>query len=365
MKFSGGTVLLVLGIAGPLIASAFVPNVSFSRHASTTRTWESESKRRTTHTRVNRVVALRMSEAVEEAPVEVVAMDGVETSEEAHTVDRPARSSTSKRRNAGGNKGTPLAELEVGAEMQGTVKAVTNYGAFLDIGAATDALCHVSRLSDDFVSDVNDVVSVGDAVTVRIINVDTEKGQVAVTMRSEEAEANAAARGRGGGGRSKDRPRRSNGDREAQRTAMASLAETGYDEDAFVEGEVQSTLDFGAFVRFSIGDLGEGLEGEIDGLVHISVLTEGRVNQVTDVVKAGDKVKVRVKALDVSGGKVSLSMLTKEQEPKRREGGGGRRGKSQFTEEEMGAADWKESLEEFQQDMPTFKNMPVVVDNRK
>ena len=183
--------------------------------------------------------------------------------------------------NAGGNKGTPLDELEVGAEMQGTVKAVTNYGAFLDIGAATDALCHVSRLLDDFVSDVNDVVSVGDAVTVRIINVDTEKGQVAVTMRSEEAEANAAARGRGGGGRSKDRPRRSNDDREAQRTAMASLAETGYDEDAFVEGEVQSTLDFGTFVRFSIGDLGEGLEGEIDGLVHISVLTEGRVNQVT------------------------------------------------------------------------------------
>ena len=50
--------------------------------------------------------------------------------------------------NAGGNKGTLLAKLEVGAKMQGTVKAVTNYGAVLDLGAATDARRPVSRRSD-------------------------------------------------------------------------------------------------------------------------------------------------------------------------------------------------------------------------
>lgn len=314
-------------------------------------------------------LALFMSEVAETevneaVPSEVVAMDGVDTEEEAHNVERPARASGTAKHTPR-SSGTPLAELQVGASMEATVKAIASYGAFLDIGASTDALCHVSRLSDDFVSDVNAIVSVGDKVQVRIINVDTEKGQVAVSMRSEEAEANAANRGGGGGGgRSKDRPRRSNGDREAQRTAMASLAEAGFDQEKFIEGEVQSTLDFGAFVRFSIADYGEGLEGEIDGLVHISALAVGRVAKVTDICKPGDKVQIRIKGLDTEGGKVSLSMISKDQEPEPRKKGG-RRGKQQFSEAEMGAKDWKEQMENFKVDMPTFNNMPVIEDKRK
>lgn len=312
---------------------------------------------------VTEEVPVAVEAVAEEVPVEVKAMDGVDSEEEAHNVERPARASgTAKHRR--GKTGTPLSELEVGSTVEGTVKTITTYGAFLDIGAATDALLHVSRLSDDFVSNVEDIVKAGDVVSVRIVGIDTGKGQVAVSMRSEEADEKAAAGGgRGGGGARKDRPRRSGGDRAAQRTAMQSLADAGFDTDKFVEGEVQSTLDFGAFVRFSIADLGEGLEGEIDGLVHISALAPSRVNAVTDIAKAGDKVQVRVKGLDVNGGKVSLSMITKEQEPKGR-GGGGRKAKSQFSESEMGPKDWKEKLETFQEDMPTFKNMPMVVDNR-
>lgn len=307
--------------------------------------------------------------ATEEVPSEVVALDGVESTEEAHNVERPARASgTAKHSGGGKSKGVALSELVVGASMEGSVKTITSYGAFLDIGASTDALLHVSRLSDDFVSDVNDLVSVGQAVTVRIVSVDTDKGQIAVTMRSEEAERQAAqgGPGRGGGGARKDRPRRSGGDREAQRKAMADLAERGFDSDKFVEGEVQTTLDFGAFVRFPITDYGEGLEGEIDGLVHISALAAGRVNDVSDVCKPGDKVMIRIKGIDPDGGKVSLSMITKEQEPEPRKGGGrGRKAKQQFSDEEMGPKDWKEKLEAFQADKPTFKNMPLIVDTRK
>lgn len=388
MHYTGRALLLVLGVAAPLIASAFVPSVTFSRAISTSVVLEIENQNASCNKRHNRQVgckcpacamgiggynllALSMSdvaeaEAEEVVPNEVVAMDGVESEEEAHNVERPARASGTAKHSSRKDSGTPLAELEVGSSFEATVKAVASYGAFMDIGASTDALCHVSRLSDDFVSDVNDIVSVGDKVQVRIINIDTEKGQVAVTMRSEEAESNAASRGRGGGGgRNKDRPRRSNGDREAQRVAMSSLVDAGFDSDKFIEGEVQSTLDFGAFVRFSIGDYGETLEGELDGLVHISALAEGRVSKVTDICKPGDKVQIRIKGVDVEGGKVSLSMITKEQEPQQRKGGGNRRAKQQFTDEEMGAKDWKEQLETLKADMPTFNNAAVVVDKRK
>ena len=307
------------------------------------------------------VAEAEVPEAEAEVPAEVVALDGVDSEEEAHNVERPARASgTAKHKNR--KKGTPLAELEMGSTVEGTVKTITSYGAFLDIGAATDALLHVSRLSDDFVSNVEDIVSVGQVVSVRIVNIDTEKKQVAVSMRSEEAEARASSGG--GGGRGKDRPRRSGGDRAAQRESMKALVDNGFDTDLFVEGEVQSTLDFGAFVRFATKDFGEGLEGEIDGLVHISALAPTRVNSVNDICKPGDKVQIRIKSIDAESGKVALSMVSVEDEPKPRENKP-RRGRSQFTEEEMGAKDWKEQLESFQEDKPVFKNMPIVEDKRK
>merc|ERR1711976_374394 len=135
--------------------------------------------------------------AEEDVPAEVEAMDGVESEEEAHNADRPARDSGIKKHRKGKNTGTPISELEVGSYVDGTVKTITSYGAFVDIGAATDALLHVSRLSNEFVSNVEDVVKAGDKVNVRIAAIDAEKGQVAISMISEEDE-NAAKAARGG-----------------------------------------------------------------------------------------------------------------------------------------------------------------------
>lgn len=318
-----------------------------------------------------RVPMLCMSEVAEETevPPEVEAMDGVADSEEAHNADRPARGSGIAKHKksgggAGGRSGTPLADLEVGATVAGTVKAIQSYGAFLDIGAQTDALLHVSRLSDDFVSNVEDVVKAGDVVEVRIVSVDADKGQIAVTMRSEEAEAQAADRS-SGGGRRKERPQRSGGDRQAQMAALASLAEKGFSDEQFVEGNVVSTLDFGAFVRFDASQLAEGVEGEIDGLVHISALTVGRADDVNSIVSVGDKVQVRVRSVDAAGGKVSLSMISKEDEPKPRERGQRqqRAPRARWSPEEMGAADWKESMDGLEQ--PSFANTAIVNDRRK
>lgn len=303
-----------------------------------------------------------MSE-VEEVPAAVEALDGVESEDEAHNVERPARASgTAKHRKK--NNGTPLADLEVGSQVDATVKNIASYGAFLDIGAASDALLHVSRLSSDFVANVEDVVKQGDKVSVRIVSVDTEKGQVAVSMLSEEdeqkqAQARKAPRG-------KNRPQRSGGDRQAQMATIAALAESGYDSDKFVEGQVVSTLDFGAFVRISTADLAEGSSGEIDGLCHISCLSKERVNSVSDIVSVGDTVQVRLKSVDTGAGRVSLSMISAADEPAPRERrGGGRPKKEQFTTEEMGNLNWKEDFEKFMEDKPTFSNMAVVVDKRK
>jgi predicted RNA-binding protein with RPS1 domain len=309
-----------------------------------------------------------VAEAAADVPVEVAAMDGVDSEEEAHNAERPARGSGIHKHKKGGKAGIPLSELEVGSTVEGTVKGTTSYGAFLDIGSQTDALLHVSRMSDDFVANVEDVVKKGDVVSVRIVSVDLEKKQVAVTMRSEEAE-NRPARSEGGS-RRKDRPRRSTGDREAQRATLDALAAAGYDSDKFIEGEVVSQLDFGAFVRFDASQLDETVSGELDGLVHISALSVGRTENVSDVVSIGDKVQVRVKNVDAQGGKVSLSMIAAADEPAPRAPRADsadkpkRRARSMFTEAEMGASDWKESVETILGDQPSFANMPIIVDKR-
>jgi uncharacterized protein len=66
----------------------------------------------------------------------------------------------------------------------GIVTNVTNFGAFVDIGVHQDGLVHVSQLADRFVKDPRDVVSPGDRVTVRVIEVNLAKNQIALTMKS-------------------------------------------------------------------------------------------------------------------------------------------------------------------------------------
>jgi predicted RNA-binding protein with RPS1 domain len=335
---------------------------------------------------------LFMSDAVattvDEVPTEVEALDGVASESEAHNVDRPARGSGIHKHSKGKKpprKGTPLSELQVGASVEGKIKTTTAYGAFVDIGAMTDALLHVSRLSDNFVAKVEDIVKAGDVVTVRIVSVDVEKNQVAVSMKSEEAEAKSAAAREQRSARAanteatmvkrKERPQRSGGDREAQAVIISNLVESGYDSDKMIEGEVVSMLDFGAFVRFDASQLAN-VVGELDGLVHISALCVGRAESVASVVSVGQKVHVRVKSIEKEGNKISLSMISKSDEESSRPAPKGassksdsdeprKRSRQMFSESDMGAKDWKESFEKFQGDQPSFSNTPLVVDRRR
>lgn len=76
-------------------------------------------------------------------------------------------------------------DLKPGMVCPGIVTNVTNFGAFVDIGVHQDGLVHISQLSDRFVKDPRDVVSPGDRVTVRVLEVNLEKNQIALTMKSE------------------------------------------------------------------------------------------------------------------------------------------------------------------------------------
>jgi predicted RNA-binding protein with RPS1 domain len=294
------------------------------------------------------------AEATAEVPAAVEAMDGVESNDEAHNSERPARAALKKKP----PRGKPLAEFSVGDVVKGKVKSVASYGAFVDIGASTDGLLHISQLSVGYVADVKEVISEGQDVEVRITKIDAEKNQVALTLLSEaqeeESKESAAAprpaRGGGGGG---------GGGRKDDSAILKGLTEKGWNTDTFIEGTVASTVAFGCFVRVDAALLNPEVIGEMDGLVHISAMSTSRVSEVTNVVKAGDKVQVRVK--EIKDRKVSLSMISPEDEQEK----GAQRGGGGDESQNMGAKDWKESLEKMNKDAPAFTNKGMIIDSRK
>ena len=75
-----------------------------------------------------------------------------------------------------------LEDLTPGMELQGTVRNVVDFGAFVDVGVKEDGLVHISKLSNRFVKHPLDVVSLGDVVTVWVEKVDVQKGRLSLTM---------------------------------------------------------------------------------------------------------------------------------------------------------------------------------------
>ena len=191
---------------------------------------------------------------------------------------------------ASGSK-TPLDQLEVGQEVEGKIRSVMAYGAFVDIGAATDALLHVSEISNEFIQDATEKLTAGETVKGKIKAINMEKGQLALTCKE---------------------PR----ERRPPRPKVDLTKYESADEKEFVAGKVNSITDFGAFVT---------LEDGVDGLVHISQVQEGGVGKVSDVLTIGQEVQVRVQSVDKAKRRIGLSMLPWSENEKKK-GGGGRGG---------------------------------------
>jgi len=77
-----------------------------------------------------------------------------------------------------------MEQLKAGMVMRGTVRNITDFGAFVDIGVHQDGLVHISQISSRFIKHPMDILSIGDVVTVKIVDIDVKKGRISLTMRN-------------------------------------------------------------------------------------------------------------------------------------------------------------------------------------
>jgi small subunit ribosomal protein S1 len=161
-----------------------------------------------------------------------------------------------------------LETLEPGAEFDGIVRNVREFGAFVDIGNGVEGLVHVSELSWERVANAADILQAGQRVRVIVKKVDHETGKIGLSARDLI-----------------ESPWKRAGEK--------------YHTGVTVRGTVTRIAQFGAFVK---------LEPGVEGLVHISELATRRIRSVADVVKEGEQVECRVLSIDPDGQKLSLSI---------------------------------------------------------
>ncbi len=167
--------------------------------------------------------------------------------------------------------------IEVGKVYIGTVKSLTSYGAFVDIGGV-DGMVHISELSWARIKHPSEVVNVGDTVEVYVKDLDREKGKISLGYKKQE-----------------DNP--------------WEIFKRDYKVGMDVEVRIISLVSFGAFARILPG---------IDGLIHISQICNRRIEKPADELKVNDVVTARITAIDLENKKVSLSIraIIEEQEAK-------------------------------------------------
>jgi ribosomal protein S1 len=192
---------------------------------------------------------------------------GEATTDEETTEERPRR----------------LQDLEVGMELDGRVTSIALYGVFVDVGVGRDGLVHISEMSETRINSPSDLVQIGDPVKVRVKSINLDSRRISLTMRQPREGSTGTEERRGRG-------RRHEADRE-------KLAELKVGE--VVEGSITGLSSFGAFVDIGVGK---------DGLVHISELSEGRIEKPGDAVQVGETYSFKLLEVDPEGSRISLSL---------------------------------------------------------
>jgi small subunit ribosomal protein S1 len=160
-----------------------------------------------------------------------------------------------------------ISELEEGKVYTGKVTSLADFGAFVNINGA-DGLVHLSELSWERLTHPKEILEVGQEVKVKVINVDREKKRIGLSMRALQ-----------------DDPWKNRVEK--------------YSVGQLVEGTITRLTKFGAFAR---------LEGDIEGLIHISELSENRVEHPKEVLKEGETKTLRVIRIDGEQHRVGLSL---------------------------------------------------------
>lgn len=182
------------------------------------------------------------------------------------------------------------AVLKEGDTLQGTVRKIMDFGAFVDLGGV-DGLVHLNDLTHERVNhgakSVAKYVSEGQQVTVQVLKIDWDANRISLGIKQLQDDPFAAAK-------------------------------EEIVEGATLTGKVTNITDFGAFVEVANG---------IEGLVHISELDYKRVNKVEDAVQKGEVVQVKVLKVDPDSRKISLSIKQTKEAPAGQGGAGRGRGK--------------------------------------
>ena len=158
-------------------------------------------------------------------------------------------------------------EIEVGKAYKGVVRSLMSYGAFVDIGGV-DGMVHISEMSWTRISHPSEVFKEGDIVDVFVIALDPEKKKISLGYRKAE-----------------DNP-------------WTKFTST-YSVDDVAKVKIVKLMPFGAFAEILPG---------VDGLIHISQITNTHIAKPGDVLKEGDEVEAKITAVDEENKKVSLSM---------------------------------------------------------
>ncbi|CAI7813103.1 unnamed protein product [Closterium sp. NIES-53] len=237
--------------------------------------------------------------AAEQAPAPAAA------AAEEKTEERKARPGATRRRKVTVN----VEDLQPGQELTGKVRSVKPYGAFVDIGAFTDGLVHISQLAAGFVNKVEDVVTVGQEVVVRVIEASKESGRIALTMRDPEAERVAAeetaavdAERKASAQQRRSEPRQEGAEGDAPERKVAGRGRRQQREDQKpthnykkgqkVKGVVKNLTSYGCFVE---------LEGKVEGLLHASEITAGGdMVPVESLVSVGQELEVTIAKVEVT-----------------------------------------------------------------
>ena len=167
-----------------------------------------------------------------------------------------------------------LRELEIGATVEGTVRKIMDFGAFVDIGGL-DGLLHISQLSWEKIKHPSEVLQDGQKIQVRVDKFDAQTGKISLSYRSLQ-----------------DHP-------------WSNIAER-FPVGTIVKGTVSRIADFGAFVRLATG---------VEGLIHLSELAHHRVHRVTNVVQEGQEIEVKVLSVEAERQRMSLSLKAAQQAP--------------------------------------------------
>ena len=160
-----------------------------------------------------------------------------------------------------------ISELEEGKTYTGRVTSLADFGAFVNINGA-DGLVHLSEISWDHVTHPKEVLEVGQEVNVKVINIDREKRRIGLSIRALQ-----------------DDPWKNR----MEKFSVGQL----------VEGAITRLTKFGAFAR---------LEGDIEGLIHISELSESRVEHPKEVLHEGDVKTLRIIRIDPDQHRIGLSL---------------------------------------------------------